>query len=76
MGSVFMVTVSQFLSYKRYYKLDKNIPCEKLCQDISELVNLLQANGQNSQESILTIEIKTIDQDNGDGHMPKIEHKQ
>lgn len=71
-----MVTVSQFSSYKRYYKLDKNIPCEKLCQDISELVNLLQKDGQNSQECILAIEIKIIDQDNSNNNTLNIEHKQ
>lgn len=69
-----MVTVSQFSSYKLYYKLDKDIACEKICQDLSQLIGAFYNNGNNSQDSILVLEIKTIEDNNTD-LIPKIEHK-
>lgn len=56
-----------------FYRLDKDIPAEKIVQDIQNLVQKFsQSNPQDIP--ILTIGIKTISQENT-SIIPKIEYK-
>ena len=56
-----------------FYRLDKDIPAEKIVQDIQNLVQKFsQSNPQDIP--ILTISIKTISQENT-SIIPKIENK-
>jgi hypothetical protein len=66
-----MITVSQ--NYKLYFNLNKDIACEKLCQDISVLIDKFRREN-NSPDCTMTFEIKPISYENTD-IVPKIEYK-
>jgi hypothetical protein len=57
-----------------YYKLDKNLPGEKILQDIQKLVTK-NSNG-NNEEIILVISIKKITNYSGDSLVPKLEYQE
>lgn len=66
-----MDTVSQ----KYYVKLDKQIPCEYICQQVQKIVTKFQqANGQDLSETLLILEIKNISYSD-DNAIPKLEFK-
>lgn len=49
------------VSQKYYIKLDKQIACEFICQQVQKIVTQFQkTNGQDLSEALLMLEIKTI----------------
>ena len=49
------------VSQKYYIKLDKQIACEFICQQVQKIVTQFQqANGQDLSEALLMLEIKNI----------------
>lgn len=55
-----------------YYKLDKEIPAEKILKDIQKLVT----STQDSFNKILVITIKDVTDYAGDSPLPKITYKE
>lgn len=55
-----------------YYKLDKEIPAEKILKDIQKLVT----STQDSFNKILVISIKDVTDYAGDNPLPKITYKE
>lgn len=49
------------VSQKYYIKLDKQIACEFICQQVQKIVTQFQkTNGQDLSETLLVLEIKNI----------------
>lgn len=56
------------------YSLANNVPCEKLCKDIAQVITKLSQSGEDISKLQLVIDIKqTIDSDQS--LLPKIEFK-
>lgn len=56
------------------YSLSNDIPCEKLCKDLSKVISKLTQKGLNLQNRQLVICIKEVT-DSGDSLLPKLEVK-
>lgn len=65
-----MDTVSQL--QKIIIRLDKQqVPCETICEKVQYLINKSSQSGMNLMDSFLTIEIKTISDDDN-SQIPKL----
>jgi len=53
--------------------LNKQIECEKICNQIQNLLNKYQQNGSDISKSVLIINIVQTT-DGGDNHIPKLEY--
>jgi len=57
------------------FVLNKNIPCEKMCQDVARLVDSYRNTNPHCGDIVLTISISKII-DSPDSLLPKIEVKE
>jgi hypothetical protein len=68
-----MVTVSQTM--KLSIKLDKQIDCNKLCQQIEKLLSKFDQSLGPIQDCILVLDVVRPFDNYGDNPIPKLEHK-
>lgn len=66
-----MPTVSENFS-SRFIRLDKNIACEYICQQVNLLVKEFMGSDKNIKECLLTLDIRPISS-TIDPSVPKIE---
>lgn len=57
-----------------YYSLNKNLACEQICKDISELVKKTSQSEHKGSDLVLVINIKSITESN-QCLLPRLEHK-
>lgn len=56
------------------YSLNKNLGCEKICKDISDLINKISKQENGSPDLLLVIDIKPVTESN-QCLLPRLEHK-